>query len=143
MIAAVHALMGAMLARFCDTSTQAALLGGASHVVADMLPHRDLDLPEEAFLLAGALTVICAIRGSDSREFAGALAAVFPDVENVIGRVRRLPDEELLLPTHRHLHGPETRSLLPQLALATLGFAILFVPDACREEASRRGTSSR
>jgi hypothetical protein len=44
MIAAVHALMGATLARFCNTKTQAALLGGTSHAMADMLPHRDLDL---------------------------------------------------------------------------------------------------
>jgi hypothetical protein len=143
MIAAVHALMGATLARFCNTKTQAALLGGASHAVADMLPHRDFDLPEEAFLLAGALTVVWARKGSDSREFAGALGAVLPDLENLIGRVRRLPDEELLLPTHRHLHGPEAPNLIPQLALASVGLAALLVPNACREDVPGRGTSSR
>ena len=143
MIAAVHALLGATLARLCDTRTQAALIGGASHAVADMLPHRDLDLPEEGFLLAGALTLICTIKGADSREFAGALGAVLPDLENLVGRVRGVPDEKLLLPTHRHLHGPKTRNYLPQLALAGLGLVILFLPDAGREDYPRRGTSSR
>ncbi|MBN1459665.1 MAG: hypothetical protein JXA57_09005 [Armatimonadetes bacterium] len=143
MIAAVHALVGATLARFCDTRTQAALIGGASHALLDMLPHRDFDIPEEGFLLAGALTTICAAKGSDSREFAGAVGAVLPDLENLIGRVCGVPDEKLLLPTHRHLHGPKTRSFVPQLALASLGLVALFVPNACRADASGRGTSSR
>lgn len=143
MIAAVHALVGATLARCCITRTQAALVGGASHALADMLPHRDLDIPEEGLLLAGALTVIWAVKGSDSREFAGALGAVLPDLENLIVRVNGVPEEKLLLPTHRHLHGPKTRSLIPQLALAGLGLAALFVPNACRADALGRGTTSR
>ena len=143
MIAAVHALMGATLARLCHTSTQAALLGSASHMLADMLPHRDLDIPEEAILLAGALTAIGATRGSGSREFAGAIGAALPDLENLIGRVAGIRDEKLLLPTHRHLHGPKTRGFAPQIAIALAGLAVLFAGDCCREAAAGRGTSSR
>jgi hypothetical protein len=143
MIVAVHALVGATLARLCHTRTQAALLGSASHALADMLPHRDLDIPEEALLLSAALTTICATRGSDSREFAGALGAVLPDLENLIGRVADIPDEKLLLPTHRHLHGPKTRGFTPQIAVAIGALAALFACDGGREDAAGRGTSSR
>jgi hypothetical protein len=128
MIAAIHALVGAGLGRLCRTRTQAALLGGVSHVAADMLPHRDLDIPQEAALLGAALTVIAAARGADSPEFAGALGAVAPDIENLIGRLRGLPDESLLLPSHSRYHGRETDGFSGQLALALVGLAILLLP---------------
>ncbi len=133
MIVAVHALIGATLARLCRTHTQAAILGGASHPLADMLPHRDLEVPEEAVLLAGTLTLIAATRGVGSREFAGALGAVVPDIENLVGRMFGIPDERLLLPTHRNYHGPKTRDFNGQLALALIGLASLFLSDACCE----------
>ena len=128
MIAAIHALVGAGLGRLCHTRTQAALLGGASHIAADMLPHRDLDIPREAALLGAALTVIAAARGADSREFAGALGAVAPDIENLIGRLRGLPDEALLLPCHNRHHGRETKGFASQLAFALIGLTVLLLP---------------
>jgi len=143
MIAAVHALIGSTLARSCTSRTTAALLGAASHPVADMLPHRDLEIPQEAALLAGALTLIAAVRGSDSLEFAGALGAVLPDVENLVGRVFALPEEKLLLPTHNHYHGRKVRDFSAQLALAAAGLvSLLLSPDRC-DEVPERGTSSR
>jgi len=128
MIAAIHALVGAGLGRLCRTRTQAALLGGVSHVAADMLPHRDLDIPKEAALLGAALTAIATARGVDSREFVGALGAVAPDIENLIGRLRGLPDEALLLPSHSRYHGRETKGFASQLALALIGLAVLLLP---------------
>jgi hypothetical protein len=129
MIVALHALIGAALGRFTRTRTQAALLGGVSHIAADMLPHRDLDIPQEAALLAGTLTFIAAARGTGSREFAGALGAAAPDIENLIGRIRGLPDDKLLLPSHRSYHGPKTDGFHGQLALALIGLALLLLPD--------------
>ena len=129
MIVAVHALVGAALGRLSRTRTQAALLGSASHVAADMLPHRDLEIPQEAALLAGALTLIAATRGVGSREFAGALGAALPDVENLVGRLRGLPDEMLLLPSHNRYHGRKTDDFNGQLALALIGIAFLVIPD--------------
>jgi hypothetical protein len=135
MIAAIHALVGAGLGRLCRTPAQAALLGGLSHIAADMLPHRDLDVPREAALLGAALTAVAAARGADSREFAGALGAVAPDLENLIARLRGLPDDTLLLPSHNRYHGRQTHGFIGQLALALLGLALLLLP-AEREEAA-------
>jgi len=142
MIAAVHALLGSTLARSCSTRTTAALLGAASHPVADMLPHRDLEIPQEAALLAAALTLIAAVRGADSTEFAGAVGAVLPDVENLVGRVFDIPEEKLLLPTHNRHHGRKLRGFSNQLALAALGLAsLLLSPNHC-QEIGERGISS-
>ena len=143
MIAAVHALLGSTLARFCGSRTQAALVGSASHPLADMAPHRDLEIPQEAVLLAGALCVIAAARGVESREFAGALGAVFPDVENLIGRMCGIPEERLLLPTHSRYHGRETGDFHGQLAIVAVGLASLLLPDGRCEDDRERGTSSR
>jgi hypothetical protein len=128
MIAAVHALVGAALGRLCHTRTQAVALASASHIGADMLPHRDLEIPQEAGLLAAALALIAAARGAGSREFAGAVGAVAPDIENLIGRMRGLPDEKLLLPSHNRYHGRRTEGFEGQLALALIGLAVLLLP---------------
>jgi hypothetical protein len=131
-IVAVHALTGAALARFCKTRPQALLAGALSHLVADMLPHRDLQIPEEALLLAGAFTTVAAARGPDSKEFVGALGAALPDLENLVGRILGLPDERLLLPTHNRYHGPEAPDFRGQLLLALGCLALLALPARAR-----------
>ncbi len=141
MIVAVHALMGAALSRFTRTHTQAAVLGGVSHIAADLLPHRDLEIPQEAALLAGALTIVAAARGVRSREFAGALGAAAPDIENLIGRVCHLPDEKMLLPTHSRCHGRKTDGFHGQAALALAGLLVLLLPTGDRA-AGRQVTTS-
>ncbi len=141
MIVAVHALLGSTIARLCRTRVQAALAGAASHALADMLPHRDLDIPEEALLLAGALSLVVAARGVDSREFAGALGASLPDLENLIGRLAAIPDERLVLPTHRSHHGRRTTGFEGQLAMATLGVISLLIPGCDSEDTGQRGNA--
>ncbi len=143
MIVAVHALLGSTIARLCRTRAQAALAGGASHALADVLPHRDLDIPEEMLLLAGALSLIAAARGADSREFAGALGACLPDVENLIGRLAAIPDERLLLPTHRNYHGRKTSGFHGQLAIAALGIISLLLPGCDSENSRQHGKALR
>jgi hypothetical protein len=143
MIAAVHALLGAALARLCRTRVQAALVGTASHPLADILPHRDLEIPQEALLLAATLTMIAAARGPGSPEFAGALGACLPDVENLVGRLAGVPDENLLLPTHRGQHGRETTGFHGQIAIAALGVLVLLAPRPDSRETGERGRSSR
>jgi len=139
----VHALLGAALGKLCRNSPQALLVGALSHMGADMLPHRDLDLPTEAALAAGTLGLVAAAAGPRSREFAGAVGATLPDLENLVGRALRLPDERLLLPTHRCCHGREVRSLLPQVALALACAAVLLLPGlACCAPDRERGISS-
>ena len=132
MIAATHALTGAALSQICRTPAQAFFVGALSHLVADALPHRDLDLPEEGILLAGALTLVAVTRGSTSPAFAGAVGAVAPDIENVLARLLGIPDEKLLLPTHRDRHGPKTPGLQGQAALVLGCLAALAAPGLLR-----------
>ena len=131
MIAAVHALTGAALGSVCGSRTQALLVGGVSHLAADALPHRDLEVPEEALLLGVALGVIALKCGWDSREFAGAVGAALPDVENLVARVLDVPESQMVLPTHRGHHGRETKGFGGQILLSLGCLASLFVPR-CR-----------
>ena len=139
MIVAVHALTGAALSRLCRSRTQALLLGGLSHMVGDLTPHRDLDIPKEAALLGCALGLVAVTHGPRSREFAGALGAALPDVENLVSRVTGIGKKRMLLPTHNSYHGPETVGFGGQLALAALSLATLWLPDSSRAGDARRG----
>ena len=143
MIAAVHALTGAVIGSVCRSRTQALAAGGASHLVGDALPHRDLEIPEEALLLGTALGVIALRCGWNSREFAGAVGAALPDVENLVARVLDVPETHMLLPTHRGLHGRETRDFGGQLLLSLGCLAALFLPRSRCAKGRERGTSSR
>jgi hypothetical protein len=136
MMAAVHALIGAALARVCRSRAEAFGLGALSHLVADALPHRDLAVPQEAGLLAAALAAVAVTRDSDSRALAGAIGAVVPDIENLVGRALRLPDDRLLLPTHSRLHGREASSLRGQ-ALLALGCLALLAGSHLFRQAAR------
>ena len=122
---ALHALMGAALGRACRTRGQAIAAGAISHLAADALPHCDLEVREEAVLLGGVLGVIGVSCGVGSREFAGAVGAALPDVENLVGRALGIPDSRLLLPTHRKYHGRKTSDLRGQAALALVSAAAL------------------
>lgn len=139
MIVAVHALTGAALGRLCRTRARAFLLGALSHLAADAAPHRDLEVARETLLLAATLGFVGLTRGLDSREFAGAIGAAVPDLENAVARAFGIPDERLLLPTHSRYHGPKTRGLGGQLALALICAATLLLPDASSELRPRRG----
>jgi hypothetical protein len=98
-------------------------------MVADLLPHRDLDIAREALLLGGVLGLVGLGHGADSKEFAGALGAALPDLENLLGRTLSIPEERLLLPTHKGLHGPRTRGFGGQIALALACAAALAFPS--------------
>lgn len=128
MIVAVHSLVGAALGRWCATHAQAFAVGFASHLPCDAVPHRDLAVPQEAALLGAALGLIGALRGPTSKEFLGALGAAAPDIENLLGRALRVPDDRLLLPTHSKYHGRDIRGVRGQVALAVCCLAALAWP---------------
>jgi len=130
MIVAVHALAGAALSRLCRTGKQAFALGFLSHLPCDLIPHRDLEVPSEAALLGATLALIAAARGPASKEFVGALGAAAADLENLVGRVLKLPDERLLIPTHSKCHGREVRSFTGQIGLALGCLAVICWPGS-------------
>jgi hypothetical protein len=128
MIVAVHALTGAALGRLCGSRAQAFVVGLASHAAGDLLPHRDLEVPAEAVLLAGSLGLLGSLCGLESREVAGALGAVLPDAENLAGRLLGIPDHKLLWPTHRRYHGRKADGFGNQVALALASLALVAAP---------------
>ncbi len=128
MIVAVHALSGAALGHLCQSRTQAFLVGIASHAVGDLLPHRDLEVPAEAALLAGAFGLLGGLCGPGSKEFAGAIGAALPDAENLVGRLLDIPEGKLLWPTHRRYHGRKVDGFAGQIVLALTCLALVAAP---------------
>lgn len=142
MMGGVHALVGAALGGLCRTRGQAVIGGAVSHLVADALPHRDLEVPEEAVLLGVAFGLVGVVRGWSSREFAGAVGAVLPDVENLAARALGIPERRLLLPTHKKYHGRRTRGFRKQFGLGLGCLAMLLALRFHCAEERESGNSS-
>lgn len=123
MTCATHAIIGATLGRLAGHRGAAFVAGVASHVVADLLPHRDYDVPREAALLAAALAVVAARHGVGSPAWYGALGAVAPDLENALSIVTGL-EPRLRFPTHDGWHGAVRRETWSQSALALALLAV-------------------
>lgn len=130
MIAAVHATVGAAIGRLTGNRTIAFGLGVVSHLLCDLLPHRDLDPKVEAPLLAVTMTALAATNGIDSPEVAGAVGAISPDFENAAAVFGLMPREKMVFPSHQgdHSHGPKVDTVLPQIALAAACLALVLWP---------------
>jgi hypothetical protein len=107
--------------------------GVASHLVADMVPHKDYPAAVEAPLVLGAVALIGVTKGWGSPELAGALGATMPDIENI--PALRQPDVEpkFFFPSHRdEMHGPRRESAAPQALLAGACLLALLWPRRVR-----------
>ncbi len=126
MIAAVHALIGAAIGKIAGEPKGALMAGFGSHLICDLLPHKDFPIEVEVPLLATTMSVIAWQCGVTSPEFIGACAAVAPDVENGAQRIGLIPEDAMRYPSHLGRHGRQTDSVLPQvlLAAACLGFIL-------------------
>jgi len=134
MMAWVHASIGAYIGGEIGGRKRPWLAGIASHLIADLTPHRDYDLPVELPLLGAALAVVVWRFGIDSPEMAGALGGITPDFENGLARLGLIP--ETLFPTHTTRpwfigHGGKARTVLPQVVLA---LTCLYLADRRRSE---------
>src|SRR5579862_341069 len=123
MMAWVHAAVGAALGGHIGDSHAAVAGGVASHLICDLLPHRDYEMPVELPLLSCALAFIAWRHGVRSSQMAGALGTILPDVENGLERLGVVSGT--LFPTHTKRswyigHGRKVSSPLPQVALAVL-----------------------
>ena len=136
MICAVHAFIGAAAGRLIGRQDGAMAAGVASHLICDLLPHKDFDPRVEAPLLAVTLTFLGWRFGLKSPEFLGATGAVAPDVENAASYVGLISADDMKFPSHRgdHMHGPKVRSALPQGILAAVCLLfLLFAGRRARE----------
>jgi hypothetical protein len=122
MICAVHALVGAAVGKRVGKRGGAFACGVATHLLCDLLPHKDLDPKVEAPLLAATLGVLAWRCGVNSPEFLGAVGAITPDFENAAAVTGLIPKDAMVFPTHQgdHHHGPKVDSVLPQGILAAV-----------------------
>ena len=125
MICGTHAALGAALGHLAGRRLPAFLLGVASHVLADLVPHRDYELKQEIALLAGALAVVAARYGVGSPAWYGALGGALPDLETGLAMLQGRQDEARLhFPTHRGWHGAQRDESWSQLLLALAALAL-------------------
>lgn len=131
MICAVHAAVGAAIGKAVGKTGGAFASGIATHLIGDLLPHKDFDPRAEAPLLALTLGVIGWRCGLKSPEFAGAVGAIAPDFENAAGVTGLIPKTAMRFPTHigdgKH-HGPKVKSAWPQGVLALVCLLFVFWP---------------
>ena len=131
MICAVHAAVGAAVGKVAGKYGGAFASGIATHLIGDLLPHKDFDPKVEAPLLAVTLGAIALRCGLKSPEFVGAVGAVMPDLENAAGIMNLIPKSAMRFPTHVNdgkNHGSKVKSAWPQGVLALLCLLFVFWP---------------
>ena len=123
----VHASVGAALGSRIKNRGLAFAAGVVSHMICDLAPHRDFELPAEAAMVSIALGAIAVRHGIDSPEMAGALGAISPDFENGLERLGVI--RGTVFPTHTDQswsvgHGRRIESPISQIVLACACLAL-------------------
>ena len=119
----VHASIGALLGARARSSKRAFRAGILSHAVADLIPHCDYDINVELPLVSITLAYIGLRHGLRSKEMAGAMGGLLPDLENALCRFGFI--KNMLFPTHTSRcwfigHGRPVKSPLPHVLLALI-----------------------
>lgn len=128
MLGTVHACVGAAIGSIVKSRGGAFVGGVLSHLVLDMVPHRDvapaLDVPVMAAVLAG----VAGLRGVDSPEFWGAVGGVAPDAEHALLMAGLIDKDHEIFPTHVRdgaFHGRESDERWSQLLVAAVSVLTL------------------
>ena len=107
MCSVVHVAAGALIGSFFDSRLPAFAVGFVSHIPLDAVPHIDFeDFRVDAVMTMSLLGGILVFSGF-SPVFVGALGAVAPDFENLLWKLRIIPEQSKVFPTHSGLikHG--------------------------------------
>jgi hypothetical protein len=98
-----------------------------THLIGDLIPHRDYPLAVELPLLLTALALLALRHGVSSATLWGALGGVLPDVENGLHLMGLAPESAKLFPTHNGVlpHGRPIRSIANQILLVLVALFIL------------------
>jgi len=119
MICAVHAFLGGAIGTCARRHSTAFLAGVGSHLLADLLPHRDYPVRVEVPLALRAVATVGLIAGPRSTAFAGAVGGTAPDLEN-------LGNQRKCFPTHHDAqHGRKIRQVWPQVLLAAACLGVI------------------
>jgi hypothetical protein len=131
--------VGAAVGTLTDNAAGAALLGLASHVPLDLMPHYEFEkMWVEVAVVVGVLGTMLAAGMWRSGIFWGALGATVPDIENLLWRLGVIPDERKIFPGHSprlkrffpHGRTLGARHALTQVAMIAASVAIVFVSIA-------------
>jgi hypothetical protein len=125
-----HAAVGALAGAFSPTTYLAPLAGLASHVVLDVIPHRDIDMMRYELLFAAAAIAVIAVGGGlEPKVFLGIVFALIPDIENLLWKLGAIRDDQKIFPGHGKLipHGRIVGrgNLLVQLIASAAAVAIV------------------
>lgn len=107
-----HFAAGALAGSLLPLPVAAPLLGLGSHLLLDVVPHRDFeDYRIEILLWLAAMAVLAVGGGMTLPITLAGLFAVLPDLENLLWKLGRLRDGQKIFPGHRPgwlRHGRET-----------------------------------
>lgn len=121
----VHELLGAAAGSLIRSKSVAFIAGVATHVIADSIPHLDIDPRIDVSLAAALIVVISQRYGTDSTEFWGAVGGAIPDVEHATSMCGY---GKTVFHTHvdsGKYHGKTTRTRFSQLLVAGAALAVL------------------
>jgi hypothetical protein len=129
-----HVAVGALVGGVVGDRLYAFLVGVASHIPLDAMPHIDFeDFRVDAAMSVALLAGIFAFSGF-SPMFVGALGAVAPDFENLLWKLGIIQEEKKVFPTHSGLikhgrakagSGPATEVLMSAFSVAVVVLAIM------------------
>jgi hypothetical protein len=129
MMVCVHAAVGAAVGAVLRRPSAAFFGGVLSHLICDLIPHKDYDIKIEAPLAASVFAYLAKRYGVNSPQFLGAAGAVAPDAENALALLGLLPRDKMVFPSHNEKapwylgHGEKVDSPLPQIVLAAVALA--------------------
>jgi hypothetical protein len=129
MCSVAHVAAGALVGSIFDDRLVAFVVGFASHIPLDLIPHVDFkDFRVDAAMSIGLLGGILLLSGF-SPLFVGALGAVAPDFENLLWKTGLLSEHRKVFPTHSGLikHGRSfaSRGFVTELTMFGLSLGIV------------------
>lgn len=134
MCSVTHVAAGALIGGLMGGRLYAFLIGFASHIPLDAIPHIDFeDFRVDAVMSVALLGGIFAFSGF-SPIFVGALGAVAPDFENLLWKMGIIEERSKIFPTHSGLirhgraragSGPATEVLMSAFSVAVVVLAIM------------------
>jgi len=124
-----HFAAGALAGSLIPNPIAAPFIGLGSHLLLDMIPHRDFeDYRIEIALWIVAMIVLFAGGAYTASIVLCGLFAVLPDLENLLWKTGKIHDGQKIFPGHRKgfiMHGSETGawSIILQIAFTVVAIA--------------------
>jgi len=139
MICGTHAMLAGAVGALSHSRSRAFLAGVGTHLIADLIPHRDCGFAVEAALVTAALAAVGGLAGFGSPAFAGALGGVAPDLEHALAVAGILAGSRF--PSHQRVHGRPLREVVSQVVISAAALGV--IAHAARSGKKRTPGASR